>query len=331
MSDQTTVNFTEVPLPPPNFPLRPTDAAGSRAIPTLVFVDEDDNPKSFPVLNEVVCIGSKAEENDLVITGTEPEHAVLEVDQATITIRKISNGEIKVNNVPVDIAELQPGDVIKLNAAIIVLSLDVLEDEEADPPWQVVPSGIFDPEDHSGSDDQNLTRASLEWLTKAQQVNDLSRKIDDIDFEDQMLKYVANQLIEMFGATYSFAVILEEDGKNPAMVEKSFRTGHVPEDANGDAPQDTKARVDEAASYEINEAVLERALEAKTVIDFNFEADSPEHTRVGLAARVVYKRRCLGLIYFERPIAEGEISTLDIEMLDLTARVLALPISHILT
>lgn len=327
MSDPAQSGQVEAVPGLPSFPLRPTKASGSRAIPALVFVGEDETPKSFPILKEVVCLGSSAD-SDLLLSGLESVHAEIEVDSTRITIRKLGEGELSVNRVPTDCAELQPGDVIRLNHCLCVLSLDLLEEQNDDPPWQVIAEGLFQIEEPERPGAGGVMRDSLEWLTLAQRLNNMSRKIGDLDDEDQMLQFVASEIIEMLGATFAFAVILEEDGRNPALVAKSYRLGFDPTEASEQTPEESK--VEEAADAEIDDEVLDKVVSGKGVVEFSFDDDEDEAgPRVGLGAAVVFKDRSLGVVYFERPSAEGDLTAVDSELLDLTARILALPMSHL--
>jgi hypothetical protein len=266
----------------------------------------------------------------LIVEDLEEQHAELRLLKNEVILHRLGEALIRVNERELESsAVLRPGDRFVLNEQLFCFGLDVSEDGQESPfspIWE-----IFDgPSSHESEALPESAPSSdgIEWLTRIRELRECAMEADSINDYEALLELFCDRLVDLFSALSASAVLFEEDGKNPAFAVKRFRRGYQPAQSEKDRSSNTAQRV---ARIEVDEGVITRTLEERGVVALELSDQGDDYgERYGLATPITHQRRAIGLLHIDRPKSEPKFRTIDEELIELAARLLAYPISHLL-
>lgn len=318
-------------IPFPNFPLSPIDSNSAKfqVFPALIYPADDGTVQTTLLLKKEMFIGSE-DACDIVLQGLQAKHVRIRVSKKSIGLSTLNDETISVNEQKVSRAELQPGDSIRIGSYLFCVALKAKTEGNSTPTWEAYPRSS---QRNTVHDSPLMTGQGLELLTRIREIRDFSRRAmeifeNDPDDYEGLLEFAGLELIELFSAARVFVVLFEEDGQNPVLTVKKYRKGYEPLEPDSETDPDTASNIEEATQMEINDTLLRRAVEEKTLIRLDQENDGQStSSKEGLSVPILHENRVLGLLYFDRPMKEP-IREIEEDLFDLVARLLAHPFSH---
>lgn len=319
------------PIPFPNFPLSPVppQAQQFQVFPALIYPDDSGVVHTKLLLKKETLLGSDAA-CDIVLERLQSKHCRLQVSKKSILLTTVNDEAISVNEQNVSRADLQPGDSFRIGPYLFCLALKAKTQGSSIPNWEAFPRANNRSKTH---DSPLMTGQGLELLTRIREIREFSRRAMEIfekdpDDYEGLLEFAGVELIELFSAARVFVVLFEEDGQNPVLTVKKYRSGYEPIEPDSETDPDTASNIAEATQLEINETLLHRTVKEKTLIRLDQENDGQStSSKEGLSVPILHENRVLGLLYFDRPIKEP-IREIEEDLFDLVARLLAHPFSH---